>query len=781
MTERSQLAGSLPAESTELIGRRTELVEIRRLLAEARLVTLTGVGGVGKTRLALRAAHEVQPFFRDGAWWVELSPLRHGAVLAHAIAEALPLADQTTRPMIDVLVEYLANRELLLVLDTCEHLVDVCALAAEAMLRGAPGLRILVTSRCQLDMVGERLLTVAPLPVSEDSEDEDTGEAGAVALLAARAAEVIPGFTVTDSNRPDLVRLCRRLDGLPLAIELAAARLRELSMAELTERLEDRYAVLGTTDHVVSDAEPPWHQALRTAIGWSHELCTPAERLIWARLSVFAGGFDAETARQVCTDTHLSEDEIPGLLASLADKSILNRQPTGGGERYRMLDTIREYGAGWLRGLGEEDVLRRRHVVHYASRLRHFADRFLTSEQVPLYRGLVPERENLRAALGYALDGGGDSAVAFTAVMWSYWTCAGQPREAGHWMDLALARAPEPSADRFTTLAWSCTYATYRGEHAVAQRFADEAQEVADRLGDLRLAGYAAMSRGMALAYGGETDTGLDLLCRATGIFRDVGDAVGMRWVAFRRGLTHTIAGNLGAGLADFAEALDLLGEGSEESYLTAFTLISMGIAHVLSGDIPAADRAGRRALELQFARDDLLGSAASLSLLAWVSAQDGRHPRAAWLFGAAGAVWALAGATPFVGNPKLGALHARFAAAARQALGDHRYESLHHQGAKRSRSAAVQFAVSNCDEPPAARGEAAAAWAGADALTRREREVAALVAAGLTDREIAKQLATSKRTAAAHVEHILAKLGLFSRSEVAAWLRGERGEPRPT
>ncbi|MFI8996423.1 ATP-binding protein [Streptomyces sp. NPDC053542] len=717
MSTPRQRTGNLPAETTELIGRRTELVEIRRLLTEARLLTLTGVGGVGKTRLALRAAYEAQPSFRDGAWWVELSPLRRGgSLLAHTIAEALPLADQTTRPMIDVLAEYLAERETLLVLDTCEHLVDECALVAEALLAAAPGLRIVVTSRRPLGIAEERLLTVAPLPVPETSEHEAVEEADAVALLAARAAEVVPRFTVTDSNRPELVRLCRRLDGLPLAIELAAARLREMSMTELAERLEDRYAVLGTTDELVSDAEPPWHQALRTAIGWSHELCSPAERLLWARLSVFAGGFDAGAAMRVCADAHLPGSEIPDLLNALADKSLLIWQPTGGGERYRMLDTIREYGAGWLRGLGEEDALHRRHVVHYASRLRVFADRFLTSEQVPLYRGLVPERENLRAALGYTLDSGGADAVALTAVMWPYWTCAGQPREAGHWMDLALERAPEPSADRFTTLAWSCTYATYRGEHATARWFADEAQEVADRLGDRRLAGYAAMSRGMALAYAGEPDAGLDLLHRATEVFHDLGDASGMCLVAIRRCVAHASAGDADAVLAAVAEALDLLG--SEESYFTAFVLICRGIAQVISEDTTAAGQAGRRAVELQSARDDLLGVASSLSLLAWVAAQEGRHRRAACLFGAADEVLALAGAAPFVGNPKLGALHARFEAVARQALGDQRYEALHHQGARLPRSTAVDFAVRDLDALPTARGEAT----GADPLTHGEQ-----------------------------------------------------------
>ncbi|MEU6112945.1 AAA family ATPase, partial [Streptomyces sp. NPDC047117] len=325
--------GNLTEPRTEMVDRRAEAAEIGRMFegapgaAPARLVTLTGVGGVGKTRVAVDAAAALQSRFRDGVWLVELSPLREGALLAHVIAEALPLADQTTRPMIDVVAEYLAERDLLLVLDTCEHLTDACAFAAEVLLRAAPGLRILATSRRTLDVVGERVLTVEPLPVPE-ADDARAGTADAVVLLTLRATEAVPGFTVTDADRAELVRLCRRLDGLPLAIELAAARLRDLPVRELTARLEDRFAVLGDTDDVATDAEPPWHQALRTAIGWSHQLCTPAERLLWARLSVFAGSFDAETARQVCADAHLPARQIPAVLGTLREKSILIWQPT---------------------------------------------------------------------------------------------------------------------------------------------------------------------------------------------------------------------------------------------------------------------------------------------------------------------------------------------------------------------------------------------------------------------------------------------------------------------
>jgi predicted ATPase len=260
--------GNLPAETTSLVGRRSELAQ-----------------------------------FPDGVWLVQLSALQHGALLGHAIAEALELADQTLRPIGEVLTDYLAQRRLLLVLDTCEHLVEECAETAEILLEGAAGLRILATSRQSLDVPGERVLVVRPLPVPEPATATG-GREDAVALFCERAGEVVPGFALTGHNRAEVVRLCRRLDGIPLALELAAVRLRELSVDQLAQRLDDRFALLGAPD---DQAAPARHQTLRTAIGWSHELCEPPERLLWARLSVFAGEFDADAAEQVCADAQLPD------------------------------------------------------------------------------------------------------------------------------------------------------------------------------------------------------------------------------------------------------------------------------------------------------------------------------------------------------------------------------------------------------------------------------------------------------------------------------------------
>ncbi|POX36529.1 LuxR family transcriptional regulator [Streptomyces sp. Ru73] len=688
MTARRQRAGDLPAETTALIGRRPELTEVHRLLTVARLVTLTGVGGVGKTRLALRAAYEAQPAFRDGVWWVELSPLRHGSLLAHTIAEALPLGDQTTRPMIEVLVEYLAGRELLLVLDTCEHLVDECALVAEALLREAPGVRILVTTRRPLGVVGERLLTVAPLSVPEkDSGGRNgrgvAGEADAVALLAARAAEVVPGFAVTAANRPDLVRLCRRLDGLPLAIELAAARLRELSVAELAARLEDRFAVLGDTDTVVSDAEPPWHQALRTAIGWSHELCTPAERLAWARLSVFAGGFDAEAARQVCADGILPAGDVPGLLNALTDKSLLIRQPATGGERYRMLDTIREYGAGWLRGLGEEDALRRRHRDHYLRLARAGDAAWIGPDQYAWYDRTTAEHDNLRAALEYSLavrDGPGDhAALELAGALWFFWHGCGFTKEGQHYLDRALAADTAPSPARVKALYACSQLLLYLGDlpgiedrtaacAALAARFGDAERSLATAA-DLRLA-----------VLRGDTAQTLSLAEKLLAAPWRQRPPAFLPLIALVMGAhAHVTAGRFEQAMAMLDE-LSAVCEGHGERCVRAWGDLVRSQAELARGRPRAAQEYARAALRVKHRLHDGTGSGMALDVLAQAGAALGHSRHAARLLGLALQVWDTLG-RPQAGVPALITARRACERQVRAALGDRPYETAFRAG----------------------------------------------------------------------------------------------------
>ena len=350
--------GMLPPQTSGFVGRVAELGRARDLLRESRLVTITGTGGVGKTRLAVRVASEAAASFRDGVRLIELSGVRDPELLMYTVAAGLTLAglsnaeaDQGSQ--LDTLLGFIRDRELLLILDTCEHLVDACSALADTVLRAAPGVIILATSRQPLDASGEAVLRLFPLHVPDPSE-ESAGQADAVELFAQRAAAAVPGFAVTPENLADVITVCRRLDGIPLAIELATVRLRALPLRQMAERIDDRLRLLTGGRR----SGTPRHQTLRAAIDWSYSLCTPTEQLLWERLSVFAGGFDIAAAEAVCAGGELATEEIVPTLISLVDKNVLGRerapdrgQPEGGKPdepdepAFRMLDTIREFGA----------------------------------------------------------------------------------------------------------------------------------------------------------------------------------------------------------------------------------------------------------------------------------------------------------------------------------------------------------------------------------------------------------------------------------------------------
>ncbi|MFD7714194.1 ATP-binding protein [Streptomyces sp. NPDC059786] len=450
-------AGEVPEETTGFVGRRAELIRAGCALREARMVTLTGAGGVGKTRLALRTAAGLRADFPDGVWLVELSPVprtgRHGAEeLALIVMEALRLADQTTRPAIEVVAEWLADKRLLLLLDCCEHLTAPCADLAGSLLTAAPGLRVLATSRQPLGARDERVLTVPPLPVPGPGRPRSGTEQGedAVALFLQRAAGTAPGLAADTAAQGTVTEICARLEGIPLAIELAAARLLDLPLDQLRAHLQARFDVLAADPGAHGHGEPR-HQALRTTIGWSHELCAPRERLLWARLSVFAGGFDQPAAQAVCAGGPLAAADVPRLLDGLVAKSLLQRRAyvATGAVRYAMLDTVREFGADWLAELGEAGVTARRHRDHFLHLARRADAEWVGPHQVAWCRRAIVDHANFRTALDFCLtENEGQAALELGGALWFSWFACGYARAGRHHLDQALARWTEPGPGR---------------------------------------------------------------------------------------------------------------------------------------------------------------------------------------------------------------------------------------------------------------------------------------------------------------------------------------------
>src|SRR6516164_6222534 len=397
MAPGTRVTGNLPAELTSFVGRRGELAEVKRLLAGSRLVTLTGIGGVGKTRLALRAAAGLRRAFRDGVWLVQLDQVRDEALVAQAVAGVLGLQDRAGFSPEAALAEYLAGRQLLLVLDNCEHVVDKAAKLADPLLRAAPRLRVLATSRESLNMTGETVLAVPPLAAPEAGRSLTVAELArfpAAGLFAERAAQVVPRFTLTEANVPAVAGICARLEGLPLAIELAAARLPVLSPEQIDTRLGDRLGLLTRGGRT----RPARQQTLRASIEWSYELCSPAERLLWARLSVFNGGCELDAAEGICADHRLAAGEVLDLLAALASKSILMAAHRKGGVRYQLPETLREYGQERLHESGEYTALRRRHRDWHEQLARRVDTGWLSPQIADLTARLFREHANMQAA-----------------------------------------------------------------------------------------------------------------------------------------------------------------------------------------------------------------------------------------------------------------------------------------------------------------------------------------------------------------------------------------------
>ena len=750
--------GGLRGELTEFVGRRAELARIREALEGARLLTLTGPGGIGKTRLALQVAAGAARVFDDGVWLTELGGLRDPGLLVDEVARSLGLSDRSGRWAVASLTEYLQARQVLLVLDGCEHLADACAVMTDALLRGCPGLRMLATSRHVLGVAGEVTISVPPMAVPAEggqAPPEDLLRFEAVRLFAGRGAAVLPGFAVDAANGAAVAGVCRAVDGIPLAVELAAVRLRSLSPGQILDRLGSRFQLLSGG----GPAADPHHRTLQAALEWSYELLADAEQAMRRRVSVFAGSFDLDAAEAVCAVGRVGAGQVADLVDALVAKSILLREGRGTA-RYRLLDTIREFGLGRLRGRGTERLLRQRHLTWYAA---------LAARQEAFGPGraawiaaLDADHENLRAALEFCLSEPGQATAGaqLACDLWRYWETHGHLTEGRRILTALLGRL-DPGHPQRPRVLWSAGYlAGLHGDIAEARALLEAGEAEGRAVGDLRAVAYALTYIISILYYLGEPARGQAAADDALRLHRQAGDQIGVAQALMAIGYMHLFSGEPQPAAERLVECASVC-ESSGNVWYHTYAQWGLATARWLLGDRDGAAEPACAALRAMRDLDDPIGVALCVDTLAWIAAGKWQALRALTLLSAADAAWSAIG----IGWPNtLYEQHAAALSTARATVSEGAYREATVKGAAMSEAEAIAFALGESSRsapgPPGARPR----------LTRREQDVAALVARGQSNSQIAAALVISARTVETHVQHIMDKLGCGTRAQIAAW-----------
>ncbi|MGW4639519.1 ATP-binding protein [Sphaerisporangium sp. NPDC004334] len=687
--------GNLPAELTSFVGRERLLATIRQRLQESRLVTVTGIGGVGKSRTALRIAHQVGPQFADGVWYVDLSRLQDPTMVPHAVNAALGIADQSARPEVETLTEWMTPRDLLVVLDSCEHLLDPCAHLIQQLLRDAPHVRVLATSRQSLGVQGEQTIPVAPLLVPGDDGGESPFVNESVQLFTERACAVLPGFTVDEENIAAVSELCRRLDGIPLAIELASVRLRALSVEQILTLLTDRFSLLAGASRTAL----PRHQTLRAAIGWSHELCEPAERLLWARLSIFSGDFELEAARYVCASEDLPAENVMDLIAGLVEKSILLSSNERAGVRYRLIDTLRHYGKEWLDKLGETDRVRRRHREYYLQLAERGEHAWSGPRQVYWFGRMRQEHDNIRAALDYCLS---DPAEARTGLellssLWFMWVACGFAREGRLYLERALHASPQPSKERCKAL-WVLAYVrSAQGDTAAALDAAEACATDAVRVGDSIAVILATKMQGSAAFLQGDLHKATALLGVAIEFHRSGRELnPGLLPAIVELAVVLTQQNELTEAESLLRDCRQLCTERGE-LWLRSYAVWATSAIERMTGRTHDAVQSAQESLRIKRHFHDVLGAVLAMETLSQLAVDQGEPARAARILGAAQANWRLFGLPQF-GSPFFGTEHEACVKECKRLLGDEVYLEHYQQGSLMNFEEAVSYAMGEID-----------------------------------------------------------------------------------